>query len=104
MQFQLLLQILTVQRLQPPREIARRYLQAGCPLAHDELVVTVGCAEALHLALRAVAKPGDTLWGMAARELPGVDRREAVARIRTLNGMSPSATIVAGQEVSIPSA
>ncbi len=43
------------------REIARRYLQAGCPLPHDELVVTIGCAEALHLALRAVAKPGDTV-------------------------------------------
>jgi DNA-binding transcriptional MocR family regulator len=43
------------------REIARRYLQAGCPLAHDELVVTVGCCEALHLSLRAVAKPGDTV-------------------------------------------
>jgi len=27
------------------REIARRYLQAGTPLAHDELVVTIGCCE-----------------------------------------------------------
>jgi DNA-binding transcriptional MocR family regulator len=43
------------------REIARRYLQAGCPLAHDELVITIGCCEALHLSLRAVAKPGDTV-------------------------------------------
>lgn len=43
------------------REIARRYLQAGCPLAHDELVVTIGCAEALNLSLRAVTKPGDTV-------------------------------------------
>ena len=43
------------------REIARRYLQAGCPLSHDELVVTIGCAEALHLSLRAVTKPGDTV-------------------------------------------
>ena len=43
------------------REIARRYLQAGCPLPHDELVVTIGCAEALHLSLRAVTKPGDTV-------------------------------------------
>ncbi len=43
------------------REIARRYLQAGCPLAHDELVITIGCAEALHLSLRAVTKPGDTV-------------------------------------------
>jgi DNA-binding transcriptional MocR family regulator len=43
------------------REIARRYLQAGCPLAHDELVVTCGCTEAINLALRAVTKPGDTV-------------------------------------------
>lgn len=43
------------------REIARRYLQAGCPLAHDELVITCGCTEALNLALRAVTKPGDTV-------------------------------------------
>src|SRR4051812_32146198 len=43
------------------REIARRYLQAGCPLGHDELVVTIGCTEALNLALRAVTKPGDTV-------------------------------------------
>ncbi len=43
------------------REIARRYLQAGAALAHDELVVTVGCTEALNLALRAITKPGDTV-------------------------------------------
>jgi DNA-binding transcriptional MocR family regulator len=43
------------------REIARRYLQAGCPLGHDELVVTVGCTEAINLALRAVTRPGDTV-------------------------------------------
>jgi DNA-binding transcriptional MocR family regulator len=43
------------------REIARRYLQAGCPLGHDELVVTIGCAEALNLSLRAITKPGDTV-------------------------------------------
>ncbi len=43
------------------REIARRYLQAGCPLPHDELVITIGCTEAINLALRAVTKPGDTV-------------------------------------------
>lgn len=43
------------------REIARRYLAAGCPLPHDELVVTIGCEEALNLALRSVTKPGDTV-------------------------------------------
>lgn len=43
------------------REISRRYLHAGTTLAHDELVVTIGCSEALNLSLRAVAKPGDTI-------------------------------------------
>lgn len=43
------------------REIARRYLQAGAPLAHDELIITIGCTEAITLALRAVANPGDTI-------------------------------------------
>jgi DNA-binding transcriptional MocR family regulator len=43
------------------REIARRYLQAGCPLSHEELIITVGCTEAINLGLRAVTKPGDTV-------------------------------------------
>lgn len=43
------------------REIARRYLQCGAPLAHDELVITVGCTEAINLCLRAITKPGDTV-------------------------------------------
>lgn len=43
------------------REIARRYLQAGVPIAHDELLVTSGCTEAINLCLRAVTKPGDTV-------------------------------------------
>lgn len=43
------------------REIARRYLQAGAPLSHDELVVTIGCSEAINLSLRAITQPGDTV-------------------------------------------
>jgi len=43
------------------REIARRYLQAGAALSHDEVVITIGCTEALNLSLRAVTKPGDTV-------------------------------------------
>lgn len=43
------------------REISRRYLQGGVPLAHDELVITIGCSEAMNLCLRAVTKPGDTI-------------------------------------------
>ena len=41
------------------REIARRYLLAGTPLQHHELVITVGCTEAVNLCLRAVTQPGD---------------------------------------------
>jgi DNA-binding transcriptional MocR family regulator len=41
--------------------IARRSLEFGCHLSPDELIVTNGCIEALNLALRAVAEPGDTI-------------------------------------------
>jgi DNA-binding transcriptional MocR family regulator len=41
--------------------IARRSLDFGCRLSPDEIIVTNGCIEALNLALRAVARPGDTI-------------------------------------------
>jgi len=41
--------------------IARRSLDIGCRLSPDEIIVTNGCIEALNLALRAVAGPGDTI-------------------------------------------
>ena len=41
--------------------IARRSLDFGCRLRPEEIIVTNGCVEALNLALRAVAKPGDTI-------------------------------------------
>ena len=43
------------------RAIARRALDTGCHFDADEVVVTMGCVEALNLSLRAVAKPGDTI-------------------------------------------
>jgi DNA-binding transcriptional MocR family regulator len=42
-------------------EIAQRALEAGCTLAPDDIVITNGATEALHLCLRAVTKPGDTV-------------------------------------------
>jgi DNA-binding transcriptional MocR family regulator len=42
-------------------QIARRAMEAGCTLAPDDVITTCGCQEALHLSLRAVAKPGDTV-------------------------------------------
>lgn len=41
--------------------IAQRALRAGMRLSPDEVLPTNGCIEALNLALRAVARPGDTV-------------------------------------------
>lgn len=43
------------------REIARRALRFGKALSPNDLVITVGCTEALILSLRAVTRPGDTV-------------------------------------------
>lgn len=43
------------------RAIARCMLHAGCAEKPDGIVVTNGCLEALNIALRAVAAPGDTI-------------------------------------------
>lgn len=43
------------------REIARRALRWGQALSAEDIAITVGCTEALVLALRAVARPGDTI-------------------------------------------
>lgn len=43
------------------RQIMRRSLDWGGPLADDEIVITNSCTEALNLCLRAVAGPGDTI-------------------------------------------
>lgn len=42
-------------------QVARHMLQAGCTLRAADIVSTTGCTEAIHLALRATCKPGDTL-------------------------------------------
>ncbi|MEP7102703.1 MAG: PLP-dependent aminotransferase family protein, partial [Burkholderiales bacterium] len=41
--------------------LARRALDSGMQLAPDQIVITHGCIEALNVALRAVAQPGDTV-------------------------------------------
>ncbi len=43
------------------RQLVRRSLTWGGPLAADEIVITNSCTEALGLCLRAVTKPGDTV-------------------------------------------
>jgi DNA-binding transcriptional MocR family regulator len=42
-------------------QVARRAMEAGCTLAPDDIITTVGVTEALNLCLRAVAKPGDVI-------------------------------------------
>lgn len=41
--------------------LARRAMESGMTLSPDEIVVTHGCIEALNVALRAVAQPGDII-------------------------------------------
>jgi len=41
--------------------MARRAMASGLVLSAEDMVVTHGCIEALNLALRAVAQPGDTI-------------------------------------------
>lgn len=43
------------------RELALRLSRTGCPVSPDEIIITNGCLDALNLALRAVANPGDTV-------------------------------------------
>jgi DNA-binding transcriptional MocR family regulator len=43
------------------QEIARRALRWGQALSPEDIAITCGCTEALTLALRAVARPGDTI-------------------------------------------
>ncbi len=43
------------------RQLARRSATWGAPLPEDEFIPTVGATEALHIALGAVARPGDTV-------------------------------------------
>ncbi len=43
------------------RQLVRRSLAWGGPLAAEEFIITNSCTEALNLCLRAVTKPGDTV-------------------------------------------
>ncbi|MDY0042228.1 MAG: PLP-dependent aminotransferase family protein, partial [Desulforhabdus sp.] len=43
------------------QQIARRSLTMGCSIAPEEIVITSGCLEAVHLALRATCRPGDVV-------------------------------------------
>jgi hypothetical protein len=49
-----------------------------------------------------VVHEGDTLWTIAARQMPGADRREVVEAIRQLNGLDGT-RIEVGQQLILPS-
>ncbi len=48
-----------------------------------------------------VVHSGESLWSIAARELPGVDTRDAVAQIEKLNQLD-GGSIDAGQTLRLP--
>lgn len=48
-------------RIELRRQLARRSLEWGGELDPEQLVITSGCIESLHLALRAVTQPGDVV-------------------------------------------
>ena len=48
-------------RIELRRQLARRSLEWGGELDPQQMVITSGCIEALHLALRAVTQPGDVV-------------------------------------------
>ena len=43
------------------RQLARRYIDSGKSVDPDEIVITAGCQEALTIALRCIADPGDII-------------------------------------------
>jgi hypothetical protein len=53
-----------------------------------------------------VVQPGQTLWSLAKSVAPGVDPRATIDRIKSLNGLSGSATdtVRPGQQLVIPAA
>lgn len=43
------------------QQIALRYLESGCSVAPDDIVISCGALEAINLGLQAVTRPGDTV-------------------------------------------
>jgi DNA-binding transcriptional MocR family regulator len=73
------------------RQVARWYVHAGCALSPDDVVITCGALEAIHLCLRAVTQPGDTValesptyWGILQTiEMLGLKALEIPTHPRT---------------------
>jgi DNA-binding transcriptional MocR family regulator len=73
------------------QQVARWYVRAGCALSPDDVVITCGALEAIHIGLRAVTQPGDsvalespTYWGILQTiELLGLKALEIPTHPRT---------------------
>jgi DNA-binding transcriptional MocR family regulator len=73
------------------QQVARWYVRAGCALSPDDVVITCGALEAIHLCLRAVTQPGDTIalesptyWGILQTiEMLGLKALEIPTHPRT---------------------
>lgn len=50
-----------VGNLQLRQELAKRSIEMGCDIQADEIQITTGCMEAINLALKASARPGDVV-------------------------------------------
>lgn len=50
---------------------------------------------------RVTVRPGETLWAIAARTTPGVDPRDTIARIQSMNDLE-SSTVPAGSVLLVP--
>ena len=88
-----------VRQAQPPLRLTRRgravvlgLLVLVASLASAVLFTTASRAEEVPAGPppTIVVRPGDTLWDIAARELPAGDGQRAVAELRRLNGLSSS--------------
>lgn len=72
-------------------QVARWYVGAGCAFSPDDVLVTCGALEAMHLCLRAATKPGDTVaiesptyWGILQTiEMLGLKALEIPTHPRT---------------------
>jgi DNA-binding transcriptional MocR family regulator len=73
------------------QQVARWYVRAGCALSPEDVVITCGALEAIHLCLRAVTGPGDTValesptyWGILQTvEMLGLKALEIPTHPRT---------------------
>lgn len=73
-------------------------------LGQGAVVSTLSSAPVASVHHTVVVRGGETLWQIASRELPGLDPREGISRIRTLNGLAATDVLLAGETLEIPAA